>query len=799
MITPETEITILRDGNVIARHTLLAGDYIIGRDGEADIPLVDPLVSSKHAKLTVRSRDLFIEDLHSRNGTLLNGRRLTAGDSARILPHQSVQIGAALIEVHRSSVAEETCLPPADGSEPAESAPDIGEKVLLFGRYRVQRQIGRGGMGVVLLAEDQELAQTVAIKMIPEQVVLDSAAIDRLKREVLRGIALTHAGIVRTHDFERHGTTAGIIMEFVEGHNLADFKLRQPGGCCDVGDVLPWLDQICEVLDYAHREAHIAHRDLKPANLMLTREGKIKVADFGLAANLASDSAAAVTGGTPAYMSPQQIMGEPPSHLDDIYALGATIYDLLTGKPPFYRGQVMVQALNSTAPSMTERRIELGVTDKTPIPPEWEQTVAACLAKEPANRPQSTAELPVWLRPLPPVSQESVGEDFTPMIEAMPRIPARRKMMTWVAAVAGMVVALFVVAIVTTKDLPDDAVLTSASFNADVNNPLGITKSVSESVPRIPTGEYKLSGKPQDTNPVIAPLGKTVVVATDPAPSVKPPSATPFAAPPPAPADNRTPATPLPAPSGARQGRQFTNSLGMKFVPVPIIFGPTDGKAVLFSIWDTRVQDYMAFAQATSRKVEKPPFEQGPTHPAIMVSWEDAKAFCGWLTEKDLREDKIRAGLYYRLPTDHEWSCALRLGEKEATLPPASNNGRVEGYLWGKHWPPPEGVGNYLGEGEAMPDSPQGAGLKGYRDGFRNTSPVGSFAANEYGLFDMGGNVWQWCEDWSDEKHTLRVLRGASWLDDYFIVLQASCRDFGRTTERSANRGFRVVLVTRGQ
>lgn len=378
-------------GQVLARHVLPPGEYIIGREAGVVLLLIVPLASRRHARLTINPAALFVEDLHSSNGTLLNGQPLSPGISTLIPSAGELRIGSATVTLRRLPAVPDAHL------SPGWAAGD-----LLFGRYRLRRELGRGGMGVVLLAEDEELGIPVALKMVPELVVQDHQGFDELKREVLRGRALLHPGIVRTHNFARGTTSAAIVMVYVDGENLATLEGRQPGGCFDAAEVRPWLEQLCAVLVYAHQEAHIAHRDLKPANLMLTGEGRIKVADFGIAASL-SDSISRISvrgdnSGTPAYMSPQQIMGEPSSRLDDIYALGATLYDLLTGKPPFHDGQILTQAIEGIAPTMNKRRLELGVAGKTLIPPEWEQTVAACLAKRPEDRPQNAGEVLALLR-----------------------------------------------------------------------------------------------------------------------------------------------------------------------------------------------------------------------------------------------------------------------------------------------------------------------------------------------------------------------------------------------------------------
>jgi len=276
-----------------------------------------------------------------------------------------------------------------------------GEGEILFGRYRILRELGRGGMGLVILAHDTVLDVPVALKLIPELVVRDTDGIGDLKKEVLRGMELTHPNIVRVFSFEQDAKSAVIVMEHVQGETLGEKKAQRPNRCFDCDEILPWVEQLCTALDYAHLEARIAHRDLKPGNLMLTSAGRLKVADFGIASSL-SDTLSRVSvrtdsSGTPPYMSPQQAMGERPTHLDDIYSLGATIYELLTGKPPFFRGNILAQVMHEEPATMAQRRSELGVHDCASIPPAWEKTVAACLSKNPAVRPQSGAAVMAML------------------------------------------------------------------------------------------------------------------------------------------------------------------------------------------------------------------------------------------------------------------------------------------------------------------------------------------------------------------------------------------------------------------
>jgi hypothetical protein len=227
--------------------------------------------------------------------------------------------------------------------------------------------------------------------------------------------------------------------------------------------------------------------------------------------------------------------------------------------------------------------------------------------------------------------------------------------------------------------------------------------------------------------------------------------------------DNPAPAI---SPATVSKDKPFVNSLGMKFVPVP-------GTKVLFSIWHTRVQDYEKFVLETQRPYKAPEYEQGPTHPVMNIKWEDAKAFCDWLSAKEK--------LGYRLPQDAEWSAAA--GDTV--------------YPWGNDNTAPKGFGNFHGAYRA--------------ESFDHTAPVGSFPANKHGLFDMAGNAHQWCEDIydpllnesvtlekfphlkkgkSDDGTVWHVTRGSSWgfLDK--VGLRTSFRN-----RSQGGTGFRCVIV----
>jgi len=265
---------------------------------------------------------------------------------------------------------------------------------------------------------------------------------------------------------------------------------------------------------------------------------------------------------------------------------------------------------------------------------------------------------------------------------------------------------------------------------------------------------------------------------------------------------NKPPDTPNAKTNGvlaaATKTAPYVNSLKMRFVPVKINGGPTDGKKILFSIWETRVQDYQEFVNdVRGRKWRKADFKQKDDHPAVQVSWLDAVAFCEWLTERESKKRKLGKHDYYRLPTDHEWSCAVGLGKEEdpQSAPNLKDGKDPDIYFWGRNFPPKRVVGNFYGEESKKDPKGNKMRIKGYNDGYEWTAPVGSFEANGFGLYDMGGNVWEWCHEWFDPLiKGPRVLRGTAWNNSREMSLRASNRGSGPTDAVTNTFGFRVVI-----
>jgi formylglycine-generating enzyme required for sulfatase activity len=239
---------------------------------------------------------------------------------------------------------------------------------------------------------------------------------------------------------------------------------------------------------------------------------------------------------------------------------------------------------------------------------------------------------------------------------------------------------------------------------------------------------------------------------------------------------------------GPEEGQPWTNSLGMKFVPVG---------QIRISVWETRVQDYEAFCSATGHRHDPPDFPQGLTHPVVKVNWFDAVAFCKWLTEKEHEENTLADRQVYRLPTDLEWSAAVGLPNEGGSTPQARDGKIKNEFPWGKQWPPPSGAGNYADRSAKKRGV---AVIENYTDNFPTTAPVGSFKPNSIGVYDLGGNVWQWCaegykgnngaagRDWG-------VLRGGSWATSNRLEMQSSYRNVVDRNDRDVIYGFRCVLA----
>jgi beta-lactam-binding protein with PASTA domain/predicted Ser/Thr protein kinase len=258
----------------------------------------------------------------------------------------------------------------------------------IFGdRYEVEAPLGTGGMAEVWRGHDRVLNRTVAIKTLLPQFARDASFVDRFRREAQAAARLNHPGIVSVYDSGTDGDTPYIVMQYIEGRTLADFlgsgKTLPPKQAATIAQ------EIAEALGAAHAHG-VIHRDIKPANVMITREGKVLVMDFGIARLISGPETAPQTSavlGTASYLSPEQAQGHSVDARSDIYALGVVLYEMLIGRPPFTGDSPMAIAykqVNATPPAPSSANPD--------VPPELDAVVMRALSKNPANRYQTGLE-----------------------------------------------------------------------------------------------------------------------------------------------------------------------------------------------------------------------------------------------------------------------------------------------------------------------------------------------------------------------------------------------------------------------
>ena len=271
------------------------------------------------------------------------------------------------------------------------------------GRYRLVRRIATGGMGEVWQADDTVLGRRVALKMLVEELAADDRATRRFVREARATARLAHPNVARVYDFGRGGGPPFLVMELLEGETLA---ARLASGPLPPAEAARVAAAVADALEAAH-ERGIVHRDVKPSNVVLTPGGEVKVLDFGIAA--AADETHSTTGSglyaTVAYVSPERVAGEPATPASDVYSLGAVLYELLCGRPPF----------PGSSPALVARAHlhdqPVPVRQLAPwVPARLAEACEAAMAKDPARRPSSAASLAIRLRAASAAAPATVPE-----------------------------------------------------------------------------------------------------------------------------------------------------------------------------------------------------------------------------------------------------------------------------------------------------------------------------------------------------------------------------------------------------
>ncbi|MBI4864141.1 MAG: SUMF1/EgtB/PvdO family nonheme iron enzyme, partial [Candidatus Riflebacteria bacterium] len=680
---------------------------------------------------------------------------------------------------------------PRRSADPAPDPGDLTAGRVLAGRYTLARRLGQGETGQIWLASDEALEGTdVAVKILPPALWQDPTARTNLVKEAKVSLKLTHPNVVRLLTLEP-GEPPFLVMEYVAGRSLAEELASRDevnAGPMTLQEVLPVLEGLAAALDHAHAHG-IIHRDLRPSHVMLELSPGValraKLADFGIAAELTSFETrrtGSVPTGTLAYMSPEQVACRALDPRSDVYSVAAVLYELLTLTPPFVGDDLASAIQNEPVPAPEDTPGSIGAV------------VLKALSKEPDQRPAS-----VWAllsefrrampgRVVPGGAAAGLGAGAAagpPPTGPAGEVPGRPQSIPEPGPARGLV------------EGPDDRIDVPAPVGPGAARPGG------ESRPEpgrggwwaVACGAALLAGfglaglrssTPSVPEPGLSGSGAAPVVTGG---SREVPSIAPWTG------ADQTPARQVFGPDGEE----------MILIPAGEFFmgsktGNDDERPVhtvyldAFFIDKHKVSNrrFARFVQATGYTTEaetggggyyddgrrfrpdsrvnwRSPFRPGdPIEdrmdlPVVQVSWNDAVAYCRWAGK--------------RLPTEAEWEKAARGGLSGAGGPA----GRRE-----PQWSATRGPGG---------GSP------------RPSISVGSYAPNGYGLWDMGGTVWEWCADWYDKEYyrasprrnplgpaagSDRVLRGGSWGDHDPQVLW-SIRNSYVPSVRSGSCGFRCA------
>ena len=289
-------------------------------------------------------------------------------------------------------------------------------------RYKIEQELGAGGMSAVYKATDPNLKRVVAVKLVHPHLSKDPEFVRRFETEAAAVAQLRHPNIIQVFDFNHDGDTYYMVLEFVPGETLqARLKrINQASRKLSLEEVVKFASQVCDATDYAHKRG-LVHRDIKPANVMLDIQGNAILMDFVIVRIIGGTqhTATGAVGGTALYMAPEQIRGEHPDHRADIYSLGVMLFEMAGGRPPFNSDSamtIMMMHLNDPVPDIGELNPNVPFGLKT--------IVHKALEKNPADRYQTAAEMAADLRGLLEARPGTFTETVAPPPRPAPPVAA---------------------------------------------------------------------------------------------------------------------------------------------------------------------------------------------------------------------------------------------------------------------------------------------------------------------------------------------------------------------------------------
>ncbi|MFT5497600.1 MAG: sulfatase activating formylglycine-generating enzyme [Kiritimatiellia bacterium] len=674
------------------------------------------------------------------------------------------------------------------GSEPAPAYTTpitvIKPGYVYLNRYKVIDELGKGAMGVVYRCYDEVAGIDIALKAIPPELSRDAVEMEAIRNNFQLVHRLHHPGIANANTLEKDQETGDfyLIMECVEGVNFYQYY-KSRGYNPSLTMALPVLRQIAEALDYAHVQK-IIHRDIKPSNIQITTDGVVKILDFGLAQQIQS-SIMLITGagsvGTPYFMSPEQWKGHFQDAATDQYAFAVVIYQLIAGKCPFQSADMMVLR-------------EMVSNEKPPKPDqlndvEW-KVLRKALEKERIARYSSCTALVEKLEQAATLTSSSRrnafdgtnrvgpgGKPFSRRASKRPAGKSRRGKRKYRAPVRELSTRRLVIGAVLLPVVLGVMAATGFVSWEKVNQEARNKKAAYIEARRLGIDSAKardwetalkysnsaLAVGVQDTRDVQK-LKMVIDKATSPRPGT-------------ARVVEIAPGMDLELvwiPSGKYlQGSFFDGNFDEEPAHMVMI-----SKGFWMSTYEVSQEQYAAVTG------QRPSENVGTQHPVDSVSWKEAVSFTD-----ALRKD----GLSYRLPTEAEWEYAARAG-------------RQAPYYFGTN---PSELHAYANFADASITSPYISWQDPDQDdGYSETAPVGSFKPNTWGLYDMSGNVAEWCWDYyspyldsgevidprgpeSGEQH---IARGGSWASAATYCRSAARKEFKGLAPENGVVGLRVVL-----
>ena len=627
---------------------------------------------------------------------------------------------------------------------------------LIMGRYKVLAELGQGGMGVVYKCFDETAGVEIALKALPPELSHNTLEMEDIKENFQLIHNLHHPNIASSNNLERDNSNGNyyLIMECVDGEDLRRWiKRKRREGGLTLEDVLPVIRQVAEALDYAH-EQKIIHRDIKPGNIMIDSEGHVKVLDFGLAAQIHTSMTRVSmayhgTSGTGPYMSPEQWRGRAQGAAADQYALAVMTYEMLAGHLPFESSDPTVlreAVLNETVPWIP------GV----PAGVQW--MLSRALNKNAAERFESCIAF---------VNALHYNEgDSEPVRRPFP-FKAILLFVAFLCIFGGLSYILY-----------DYRMMASKQEEAAAQS------TMREKVKAEAAEAARKARLTEEARRRAAEKARQAEEARHRAAAQAQAEAD-------ARSRNNESVPSQPTWGGQTAILHLANNVSLELVKIKagsFMMGSTESeKKILDNEKQHRVtitKDYWLGKYEITQEQwqavmgDNPSRFRGDKYPVEKVSWDRAREFCAKLDE--LYADKLPRGYHFDLPTEAQWEYACRAGTTAAL-----NNGKMVSGR--EHCPNLDEVGWYYGNSGGLPH------------------PVGEKRPNAWGLYDMHGNVFEWCRDWYDfydgdatdprgpASGLHRVFRGGCW-NLPAVDCRSACRNHYAPMPRSCT-GFRLALV----